>query len=521
MSDNHSHQIASNALVLFARMLILTLVGLYTVRWVLRGLGAEDYGIYHAVAGLVTASACVSSVLSMATQRFYSYAMGQGKHEQLKEIFSASINIVLAAALAIVVLLELVGPWLIETQLTIPAHRLSSALLIFQFSTLSFVCSLLQIPFMGAMFSSEDMSLYALLSTFDCFAKWLIAYLLGSCVEMQVEGSVGIPVDRLVFFGCSMMLESLLMLILYAALSIKKYPMCRYVRIRQKGIYRQLAAFSGWTLLSTASAVGMTQGSVVLLNVFFGPLLNAAFNIANQIYNALIALGNSVVLAMRPAMTKAFGKGDTAYLDTLFYANSKALLYMMSMVVVPFLLEADSILRWWLGEVTPQMLLFARLYAVFTLCMCMHNPITTIIQASGEIRKYTIYVDCITIFCLPISWLCFRRGLPAYSIFCVMISLCLIAHVMRLYYLKLTFPRFSYLRYAKTLVLPGCIIILLSAVTAAGIHSLMRQGILRVIITGAVSTTILLSLVSLIGLTRKERQAVMEVVGKKWHGRNK
>ena len=165
--SNHSKRIATNTLVLFARMLIITIVNLYTVRWVLKGLGTEDYGIYNAVAGVVTTGTCISSVLAMATQRFYSYAIGLGEKEKLTRIFSASMNLVIVFSIITILVLGLVGNWFVSTQMTIPVDRLSAASWVFQFSIFSFVFTLLQIPYIGAIFSNEDMGVYALVSSVE------------------------------------------------------------------------------------------------------------------------------------------------------------------------------------------------------------------------------------------------------------------------------------------------------------------------------------------------------------------
>ena len=169
---------------------------LYTIRWVLAGLGTEDYGIFNAVAGVVTASTCFSNVLALSTQRFYSFAMGKGDTERLKEIFSVSLNIVMLTALILFIIIELIGPWLISTQLTIPQERLEVAQWIFQFSLCSFIFTLLQIPFIGAIFANENMGYYALISTIDCIVKLLIAYCIG------MTGG-----DNLLFYGAALMLS--------------------------------------------------------------------------------------------------------------------------------------------------------------------------------------------------------------------------------------------------------------------------------------------------------------------------
>ena len=421
LNNNRSKRIASNTLVLFARMLIITCVNLYSVRWVLNGLGTIDYGIFNAVAGVVTASSCISSVLALSTQRFYSYAMGQGNHEQLKEIFTVSLQIVAILSVIIIIIFELLGPWFVSTQLTIPAERLGAASWVLQFSLFSFIFTLLQIPFIGAIFSNENMGIYAIASTLDCIVKLFIAYMIGKT-----------NADNLIFYGAAMMSEAFLLMVFYMLVAYRKYPECKYQKVKDKTLYKQLFAFSGWTFYGTISSMGMTQGSIVLLNIFFGPIINAAFNIANQIYNAINTLANTINIAIRPSMIKTYSSHNEVYLNKLFIIANKALLYLLIMFSIPLIFELEGILQLWLGNYTPEMVLFSRLYIIFTIILCLHNPITTIIQATGNIKKYILYVESLTILNVPICWIIFKMGMPSFMIFVIMISLGILAHIMRL-----------------------------------------------------------------------------------------
>lgn len=502
--QNRSKRIASNTLVLFARMLIITFVNLYTVRWVLSGLGAEDYGIFNAVAGVVTASTCFSSVLALSTQRFYSFAMGKGESGRLKEIFSVSLNIVVLIAFVLFIIFEILGPWLISTQLTIPGNRLEAALLILQFSLFSFIFTLLQIPFIGAVFANENMGYYALISTIDCIVKLLIAYCIG------MTGG-----DNLVYYGAALMLEALMVMMLYIIIAKKKYPECKYTIVRKMSLYKELFSFSGWSFYGALAGVGMTQGSTILLNVFFGPIINAAFGIANQVYNATITLTNSIVIAFRPAMIKSYSAKENGYLEQLFFASSKAILYLLSMVLIPFIFEAKTLLTLWLGECTPTMVLFARLYAVYTICLALHNPITTIIQATGNIRKYSMYVESMTILCLPVSWVLFKLGMPSYFVFVTMIGLCILAHIIRLLMLQASIADLTVSKYLARLVLPGILIISMTTLIVYCIEGLHTNRILQLILAFAVSAVSISILLYVIGISKKERSLIKELVNRK------
>ena len=502
--QNRSKRIASNTLVLFARMLIITFVNLYTVRWVLAGLGTEDYGIFNAVAGVVTASTCISSVLALSTQRFYSFAMGKGEQERLKEIFSVSLNIVMLIALFLFVLFEIAGPWLVSTQLTIPGERLEAAQWILQFSLFSFIFTLLQIPFIGAVFANENMGYYALISTIDCIVKLVIAYCIG------MTGG-----DNLVYYGVALMLEAFMVMLLYVIIARRKYPECKYTIVKKKTLYKELFSFSGWSFYGALAGVGMTQGSTIILNVFFGPIINAAFGIANQIYNAINTLTNSVVIAFRPAMIKSYSAKENEYLEQLFFASSKSILYLLAMVLIPFIFEAETLLTLWLGECTPTMVLFARLYAVYTICLALHNPITTIIQATGNIRKYSMYVESMTILCLPVSWLLFKLGMPPYFVFVTMIGLCILAHIIRLLMLQASISDLTVSKYLARLVLPGILIISITTLIVYCVEGLHTNWILQLLLSFAISAVSISILLYVIGISTKERSLIEELVNRK------
>lgn len=507
-----NRRITSNTLVLFARMLVITVVNLYTVRWILSGLGVEDFGIFNAVAGVVTASSCLSMVLAISTQRFYAYAIGQGREDRLREIFSASLNIVVVLALLILIAFELFGPWFIDAKLTIPAPRLAAAHTMFHFSLAAFLCTLLQIPFIGAVFAHENMGIYALVSMADCLVKLLIAVL--------VSHASG---DRLVFYAMALAVEAFLVFLVYALTASRKYAACHYQRVHGLAAHKELLSFSGWTFYSALAGVGTTQGCVILVNAFFGPVVNAAFSISNQVYNALNTLSNSIVLAFRPAMTKAYSGGDTDYLSRLFGLGNKALFYLLVLFAIPFIFETDTILTLWLGQITGEMVVFARLYVVYTICLALHNPVTTIIQATGQIRNYTLAVESLMILNIPLCWVLFRMGLPPYWVFITMITLCILAHAMRLFFLKRIFRAFSLSEYLNAILLRGGSVVVLGTLIAFGLHEVLSADIVRLLLVFVLSPLATLALIYAIGMNNHERSLVLQFVkntkgGKKlWH----
>jgi O-antigen/teichoic acid export membrane protein len=391
---NKSKRIASNTAVLFIRMLIITIISLYTVRVVLNGLGAEDYGIFNTVAGVVTTSSFLSSVLAISVQRFYSFSMGKNNDKDLNEIFSSSINIIILLSLGIIIVFETFGLWFVKTQLTIPYGRMEATLWIYQFSLFSFIFTILEIPFTAAIFAHEDMSIYAVISTVDCFLRLTVAFLIGKFMA-----------DNLIIYGSGLLIVSFIIFQFYAIYGLIKYEECHYKKTHNTLLYKKLLSFSGWTLFGSAASTGMQQGNIILLNIFFGPIINAAFGIALQINNAFNALSNSIILPLRPAMIKAYAEKNNDYLNQLFSVGNKFILYFLLAIGIPIFSEIVTILTWWLGNINSDIIIFSRLIIIYIIFLGIHSPITTIMQATGHVKEYHLPVESITLMCIPLTWL--------------------------------------------------------------------------------------------------------------------
>ena len=290
---NKSQRIAMNTVILFIRMFVLTIINLYTVRLVLKGLGVIDYGIFNAVAGVVTTSVFLISILELAIQRFYSISLGKNDQESLNQIFSISLKITIFISIIIFIAFESAGLWFISHKLNIPFERFDAAYYCFHFGLAAFILTLLQIPFSSAVFSHEDMNIYALFSSIDCILKLFVALLIGK-----------MAMDNLSFYSLGLLIVATITFINYSLYSHYKYAECKYKKVKNPELTKKILFFSGWTMLGSFSKVCMVQGSTILLNIFFGPISNAAFAISMQISNAFNALCNSMVLAVRPAMIK-------------------------------------------------------------------------------------------------------------------------------------------------------------------------------------------------------------------------
>lgn len=497
-----NNRIAGNTIVLFVRMFAIMLINLYMVRVVLQALGQIDYGIFNAIAGVVLTSTFLTTTLAISIQRFYSYSIGIQDNSSLSQIFSVSMNIILLLIILILIIFETVGLWFVNTQLDIPADRMTAAQWIYQLSIVSFLFSFLQIPYSAAFFSHENMGYYAFVTMAECLGKLMVALLI----------RYHILSDGLIFYGIGLVIVAFLTYAAYAIRGRYCYAECRYVKTKDKKLYKEILSFSGWTTYSALSGISIIQGSAIMLNIFFGNIATAAYAIANQIYNALTALSNSISIAFRPPMIKSYAEQNIEYLNRLFIISNKFILYLLIAISLPLIFEIPLILKWWLGTVTEQMVLFSRLYILFMIILALHNPITTILHATGKIKYYILWVDSITLLCLPVTYILYSWDFPDYTIFLSMISLCTVAHIVRLICLKHYYPSFSFMTYMINLVFPGIIITLISTLLSLEIHLHFDSGLTRFITLFVFSPLFTFLLVYAIGISLEERRMLHRLI---------
>lgn len=496
-------KIANNTILLWGRMLVITIINLYALRILINALGDDDYGLYNAVAGIVTMFMSVCTVLSLSTQRFYSYESGRKNDSRLNEIFSKSLNLNVLLALAIILLLETIGLWYLGHRLVVPADRLEAVHWVYQFAVFSLVCMLLQIPYMAAVMAHEDMGIYTIITTAECLLKLVVIFLIGC-------GGI----DRMIFYGGGMFVVVFLTFLSYALVAGRRYNECRYHIQKDRTLYRELLTFSGWTFYGSAAGVVMIQGNTLLLNRFFKPFINAAFAVAVQIQNAFVQLCNSVVLAIRPAMIRSYAVQDHDGLNLLFSFSNKTLFFIVSVVGIPLIVEMPLIMDVWLVETTPEKILFARLMIGYVAVIAMQNPITIIMQASGNIRMYHLLAETVMLMCLPVSWVLFRMGMPAYTVLISMISVCIVAHMTRLYCLKRNYRYFSISDYLLKFLVPYILFTLVSFAAAFLLHRVIGSAAVRFVAVLAIPLLILSAFVYLGGLTAAEKAYVNKLISK-------
>lgn len=423
-------RIAVNTILLMMRMGILMVLSLIAVRIVRNALGIEDYGILNAVSGFIQILVCLNSVLAISSQRFLNLALGANDAEYAGNCFRVSVHLSLIIAAVAVLLLETVGLWFVVSQMNYPAERFVAVMVIYQFAILTLVSTLIQVPYLAVVMAHEKMNVFAAVTILEGVLKFVLALLL-----------FYLPWDRMVCYGVGLSLASLLSTAIYMGYTHRYFEETHPRRVTDKTLYRQMLTFTGWSLYGTVAGALMLQGNAVLLNVKIGPIANAAFAVALQIFNAIAVFGNNIVVAIKPQLTMSLGQGDHSRVRRLFRLGNVALLMSLTLIVIPLEIYMPKILTIWLGEVDSMTISFSRILVLSQAVLLMGAPITCVMQAAGYVKQYHLPVESVLIFSLPIAWLMLHSGMTEDSV-CYAILLCVfLAHLVRIeriytYYFK-------------------------------------------------------------------------------------
>ena len=501
MSVSSSRRIAKNSVFLYIRMLVIMLINIFSVRYVLKGLGVVDYGVFNVVAGLVTMFASLRSIVSSATLRFHAYAIGEGNESKVSDVFTASCNIYALLALIILIGGEAVGLWFINTQADIPLDRVSAANWVYQLTIFSFVIGLMTVPFSSLIFAYERMGVFSIISVGECLLKFILAYFL-----------IYIPSDHLVFYGLGLLIIQSIHFLAYYVTARNGCGSFHYRRKVEKTLYKQLISFSGWTLFSSSASVGISQLVTMITNVFFGPVVNAARAIAFQMNSAMNSFTGNIIMAIRPPMIKQYAEGDYEKVKRYFNFSNKTIFYSFLLIILPIYLEMETVLRVWLDVSDKQTVLFCRLILIYAIVLSLNNPIAIIVQATGNIRAYSTYVEIPTLLCFPITWLLYAIGQPAEAAFYVMIGAIMTSHVIRLICLKRLFSLFSYKEYVVDFILPALGVLSVMFFVEYAIHMCIHVVLCRLIAMFVAGSITMIILCSIGGFSKFEREALISLL---------
>lgn len=424
-TSENNKRIAKNTLLLYVRTLFVMVVSLYTSRVVLNTLGVSDYGIYNVVGGIVTMFGFINSSMTSATQRYITFALGKGDMSQLQKVFSTALQIHAFISVLIIVLGETVGLWFMYTQMQIPASRMDAAFWVLQCSIISTAIMIISVPYNADIIAHEKMSAFAYISILEVMLKLAVVFLL-----------LLFSNDKLILYAFLILMVQLLIRFCYSYYSNKHFEESKYHHIWDKALFKEMTGFAGWSMFGNLSGVLFGQGLNMLLNVFFGPVVNAARAVSVQVQGAIQQFVGNFQMALNPQITKTYATEKMDDMHKLMYRSARFSFYLLFFLSLPVLFETKFILTVWLKNVPENAAIFLRIMICISLIYTLSNPLMVANQATGKVKRYQAICGSILLMILPVSYVCLKLGCPAYSVFIVHFVMEFIAQLARMIILR-------------------------------------------------------------------------------------
>lgn len=504
MSDNFSSnkRIAKNTVILYVGMLYGLFVALFTTRVVLRALGEVDYGIYNVVGSIVTMFVFLRSAMGNATHRFITYSIGKGNIEDTKIVFSTGLIIHLGISLLVVLLAETAGLYFLYYKMVIPAERMIAAQWCYQFSVLTCALSVICVPYDAAIIAHEKMKVYTFINILQSTLNIVIAYIL-----------VITSNDKLIVYGLLMLSVQIFNRLFYGFYCKKHFEECQFRWVIDKSLLKNMTSFAGWKLLGHFAGIAYTQGVNILLNMFCGPIVNAARAIAVQVQNAIRGFVTNFQTAVNPQITKSYAKADYNRVHELLFMSSKFSFFLLLFFVLPVFLEARQILDLWLGEYPEHTLSFLRISLLIMLIDPLENPISISNDAAGNIRNYQITAGLLNISIVVFAYILLKLGYPPEGVFIVQLLVCSFVLLVKVFMVKARI-RLSMRTYLYKLLFRIGITAGIAFIPPYLVHYFFTDGLLSIILTLSCSVITTALVIYYIGLAPNERIYVLGIIQK-------
>ena len=497
----NNKRIAKNTFYLYLRMLFVMGISLFTVRAILDILGVVDYGIYNVVGGVVTMFAFMNKTLSTSSQRYFSIALANNDHEDLKRVFSLNLTVFSLLGLIIFILLETVGLWFVNVKMTIPPERMTAANFVYQLSIVAMLCHIVVIPYMALVIAHEKMNIFALIGVFDAVLKLVIVFVLSV-----------VSVDKLIIYGFLVLLLTFGNLFWYVIYCLRHYSESHYRWYWNKNEAIELLSFSGWHFWGTFSTTCRSQGINILLNLFFNPAVNAARAVSYQVYGAAQQLVTNFFTAVKPQIYKSYASEQFQDLYKLINRSTMICTFFLSLLVFPLMSNTEIILGWWLKEVPDYAVVFTQLVLLNGLVDSLNLPMTAAALATGKIRKYELWLATTTLLNIPISYVVLKLGAPPYAAMLVSILISSVCVIIRAFLLKgmIQFPVRPYFTMALKVLAVTVVMLFL---VRWGLHDRVC-GLLSLIIYSCIIVAILTILYTMI-IGHSDRQYIFTLMKSK------
>lgn len=442
MPSADNKRVAKNAVALTIRMLLVTVVGLFTSRIVLQALGVDDYGIYGVVGGVVGMASFLNAAMAGATSRFITFELGRNDQIKLRTIFSSALLIHIGIAIVVAVLAETIGLWFLNTHMNFPPGRMYAVNVLYQFTILSMFVSFTQVPYTAAIIAHERMSIYAYFEILNVILKLLIVYIL-----------LIVDTDRLIFYAALLLATNTVMAVFYRLYCLRHFPECHFATARDCKTITEMLKFASLDLYGNMCAIVKRQGEPILLNIFFGVVANAGASIALTVCGIICGLTGTITQAFRPQIIKQYALGNIEYMSSVMRRSVAFSIYTFSLISLPFVLETQRILFLWLGQIPAYSVEFIRLIILissFDVVITINN---IAIHATGNIKRLS-FINGTLYFLIPVIAFVLLKYVivNAYVIYAVDAVLMFIVMVIGVFIIRKQINEFSTAKYTVTIM---------------------------------------------------------------------
>lgn len=491
-TSENNKRIAKNTLFMYLRMFMTMGMGLYTSRVVLNSLGVEDYGLYNVIGGIIAMFGFINGAMTNTTSRYISYYLGNNK-SMLSKVFSMTFFIHAIIALIIITLGETIGLWYVNNKLVIPDGRYDAAFWLYQFSIAASVVNILYIPFNASIIAHERMKAFAYIAIVDACLKLGIALLINYA-----------PLDKLIFYGLLMFIVTFIDISCYVYYCFKHFEETTIKVFFDKIMFKEMMGFTGWSMFGNFAFLFYSYGINLILNLFFGPAVNAARGIAVQIENVVRQFASNVQVAMNPQIVKSYAEDNLSRTHMLIFASSKYCFFLLFLLSLPIMVEADNILHIWLGLIPEHTVNFVRITLLVCLLDTLATPLFTGNLATGKIRTYQTAISVVSYTMMPITFFAVKYSfVPEVAFICLLLSKG-VEHIARIIVSKKKL-HISLRQYFVHVVMPVVFVFTLSMILSFTLKYFMDEDLVSSILLILISVATVISFVYMLGLSKEER----------------
>lgn len=499
-TTNNNTRIAKNTIFLYFRMILLMVVSLYTSRIVLSTLGIDDYGIYNVVGGFIGMFAFLNGAMSGCTQRFITIALGKGDDQNLKRVFSTCVFTHGMIALFVFLLAETIGLWFIIEKLIIPEDRMTAAMIVYQCSIISTIVMIMSFPYNADIIAHEKMSAFAYISIFEVFANLGIVYFLYI-----------VDIDKLALYAVLLMFVKISVIIVYRIYCKRHFYESELRWVFDKMLFKEMLSFTSWNLFGGIAGTLMGQGINVLLNIFFGPAVNAARGVAIQVQSAVQLFATNFQTALNPQMMKSYAAGDLQVMHMLLFRSAKFTFMLLLCLMLPLMLEIDIVLGLWLKEVPKYTNIFVCLMLCISMVDAVSNPFMTASAATGRVRVYQSVVGGILLMIVPLAYIPLKLGAEPYTVFIVHLIIAIIAFITRIIIIH-KMINLSIREYFIKAIIPCIYVAFPSVLISLAVKYIFPNGFQYAVFVAFISLIVVSLSSFILGLTNSERQFILSKI---------